>query len=107
MKHIYLFCSAGMSTNMLVTKMKLAAKEQHLTIHICAFSESLISTKAEDADIILLGPQIRYLLDDISHNYPNKPIAVIDASIYAKLDGKALLESALAKIDEINVMTKN
>lgn len=98
MKKIYLFCSAGMSTNMLVNKMKQEAKKQDIQIDISAFSESLLSEKAPEADIILLGPQIRYLHDEVSEKFTNKIVEVIDPAAYAKLDGLGVLNHALNRI---------
>lgn len=99
MNQIYLFCSAGMSTSMLVSKMKIAAKNQNISINICAFSESLIDEKADKADIILLGPQIRYLREEIAQRYPQKIVNVIDPSLYAKLDGATVLAGALTEME--------
>ena len=97
-KRIYLFCSAGMSTSLLVSKMKAQAEKYEVPVMIEAFSEALAAEKGPEADVILLGPQIGYMLDDIQKLLPNKPIEVIDSALYGKVDGLGVLKAAVAII---------
>lgn len=99
-KKIYLFCAAGMSTSLLVNKMKEHATKHAVPVDIEAFSEALIMERGPEADLILLGPQIKYMLDDFTAKLPFKPIAVIDSLIYGKVDGLALLKFSIARIKE-------
>ena len=61
-KHIYLFCSAGMSTSLLVSKMRAQAEKYEVPVIIEAFPETLAGEKGQNADVVLLGPQIAYML---------------------------------------------
>ena len=67
MVKIMLVCSAGMSTSLLVNKMKEVAAKRGLEAEIWATSE--VNSGAEfirnPADVILVGPQVRYLLNAI------------------------------------------
>ncbi|CDL39932.1 PTS system, chitobiose-specific IIB component [Citrobacter freundii] len=56
-KHIYLFCSAGMSTSLLVSKMRAQAEKYEVPVIIEAFPETLAGEKGPAADVVLLGPQ--------------------------------------------------
>lgn len=69
-KHIYLFCSAGMSTSLLVSKMRAQAEKYEVPVVIEAFPETLAGEKGQTADVILLGPQIAYMLQKFSVCYP-------------------------------------
>lgn len=102
-KKIYLFCAAGMSTSLLVNKMREHATKHSVPVDIEAFSEALIMEKGPDADLILLGPQIKYMHNDFASKFPSKPVAVIDSLIYGKMDGLALLKFSIAKIKEHQV----
>lgn len=93
--NIYLFCSAGMSTSLLVEKMKAAAKEQGVDCHIEAFAESTVGMHGEDADVILLGPQIRFREKSIKAQFPDKPVEPIDMSDYGMCEGAKVLKRAL------------
>jgi PTS system cellobiose-specific IIB component len=64
-KHIYLFCSAGMSTSLLVSKMRAQAEKYEVPVIIEAFPETLAGEKGQNADVVLLGPQIAYMLPEI------------------------------------------
>lgn len=97
-KIIYLFCSAGMSTSLLVSKMKAQALKYDVPVTIEAFPESLAAEKGPEADLILLGPQIAWMLADIQKILPNKPVEVIDAALYGKIDGLGVLKAAVASI---------
>lgn len=95
MKKILLICSAGMSTSLLVTKMQKAATDRGLELDISATGSGTYKDIAETADVILLGPQVRFMLREVSAAIPNKPIEVIDMRAYGKIDGSAVLDQAL------------
>lgn len=74
---IYLFCSAGMSTSLLVTKMQKAAGDKGLDVHIEAFPESKAATLGKEADIVLLGPQIKFRENQSHKHYQIKSCALL------------------------------
>lgn len=98
-KKITLFCSAGMSTSLLVNKMKEAAKAQGKDYEIAAFSMNEAPEKGKEADVILLGPQVRFAKDKIQGMFPDKPVDVIDMRSYGLMDGKAALAIAEKKLN--------
>ncbi|EBS0996332.1 PTS N,N'-diacetylchitobiose transporter subunit IIB [Salmonella enterica] len=97
-KHIYLFCSAGMSTSLLVSKMRAQAEKYEVPVIIEAFPETLAGEKGSAADVVLLGPQIAYMLPEIQRLLPGKPVEVIDSMLYGKVDGLGVLKAAVAAI---------
>lgn len=97
-KVIYLFCSAGMSTSLLVSKMRAQAEKYQVPVTIEAFPETLAAEKGATADLILLGPQIGYMQAEIAKLLPGKPVEVIDAALYGKIDGLGVLKAAVASI---------
>ncbi|EEW7499137.1 PTS sugar transporter subunit IIB [Escherichia albertii] len=100
-KKIYLFCSAGMSTSLLVSKMRQQAEKYQVPVYIEVFSETFAVAKGPEADVILPGPQIAYLREDIQKLLPNKPVEVIDSQLYGKIDGLAVLKFAVAIIKKL------
>lgn len=58
---ILLACSSGMSTSLLVNKMKEAAKEQSVEEEIWAVGQAEVETEMPKADVVLFGPQMRFL----------------------------------------------
>ena len=71
--NILLICSAGMSTSMMMKRMKEAAAAKHINANIWAVGEGLAKEHIPKADIILLGPQVRYLLQKIEEMAEGKP----------------------------------
>lgn len=93
-----LCCSAGMSTNLLVNKMTLSAKQRAIDCEIVAIPEGEINSKLNEADVFLLGPQVRYRLNSVKEDAKQYgiPVAVIDSVKYSRMDGKAVLDQAIA-----------
>lgn len=91
--NILLVCSAGMSTSFVVKRMRAAAKEMKENHTIWALSIDEASEDFDKADVILIGPQIRYALDEIKAQ-SNKPTEVIDRTNYGLGKGKEVLEQA-------------
>lgn len=96
MKKILLACNAGLSTSMLVQKMKDSAEERKIDVEILAVSVNSINDYT-DYDVLLLGPQVRFLKDNIAEKV-NMPVIVIDTMDYGMLNGKKVLDSALAEM---------
>lgn len=94
MKNIMLFCAAGMSTSLLVNNMKDAAKEENYDCKIAAYPLSEITETGKNADVILLGPQVRYALKKVQTEFPSKPVEVIDMRLYGMINGKGVLAEA-------------
>ena len=69
--NILLCCSAGMSTSLLVTKMEAAAKARGLEGKIWAVSGDAVKTNIDQADVLLLGPQVRYMLSSMKTLAPS------------------------------------
>ncbi|MCC9273296.1 PTS sugar transporter subunit IIB [Enterococcus aquimarinus] len=100
MKKILLVCSAGMSTSLLVTKMREAAKEKGVEVQIDALSVSEASTAVDHVDIVLLGPQVRFQKPTVEKLVKGRiPVEVMDMRLYGMMNGKAILEEALQKIN--------
>lgn len=99
MKKILLVCNAGMSTSILVKKMQEAAKEMSIEASIEAKSLADAKNEIAEADIILLGPQIRYELDNVKKVAGTTPVEAINMMDYGMMNGKKVLEHALSVID--------
>lgn len=95
---IMLACAAGMSTSLLVTKMQAAADEKGLDAEIFAVPvpevDDILSEKK--VDVLLLGPQVRYLLDQFTEKLAQKNISVgvIPMVDYGMMNGPQVLALA-------------
>ncbi len=93
-KKITLFCSAGMSTSLLVNKMKEEAQKKGADYEIAAYSLNEVDVYGPQADVILVGPQVRFALNKLKTQFPNTPIDAIDMRSYGLMDGKAAIALA-------------
>ena len=91
MKKILLVCNAGMSTSMLVAKMKADGVEVSIE------AKSLADAKKEiqEANIVLLGPQIRYELENVKKLAGSVPVEAIDMRDYGMMNGEKVLKHAM------------
>ncbi len=90
MLNVLLICSMGASTAVLCEKIKEAAAEEGEEINIWATALSVAGDEIPKADVILLGPQVRYMLKKVQNEADDKPVQAIDMVSYGKLDGEAV-----------------
>ena len=100
MKRIMLCCSAGMSTSLLVRKMKEAAAARGEEVQIEAFGASEFVEKFRDYQVVLLGPQVRYMQADLSAKAAefNIPVETINMMDYGMQRGDNVLDFAYGLI---------
>jgi PTS system cellobiose-specific IIB component len=94
---IRLFCAAGMSTSLLVSKMKEAAKTKGVEVDIEAFPESQMDKHLDKVNVALLGPQVGYTLGKAKGICEPKgvPVEVIPMVDYGMMNGAKVLDLAL------------
>lgn len=102
MKKVYLFCSNGMSTSLLASKMQKVADTHKLPIEVKAFPigkiDEIVQTLSPDC--ILLGPQVKYLFEETSEKFKElgTPVFVIDSADYGVMNGEKVLKTAIMHI---------
>lgn len=94
MKNIMLVCNAGMSTGILAKKIEQASGN---TLKVQAFSESEYTDYLEGQDLVLIGPQIRFLLPQIKAA-SQVPVHTISPMKYGMMDGRGVYEDIKAII---------
>lgn len=94
--NILLCCAAGMSTSLLVTKMEKSAQEQGEQLKIWAVPGDVVKNHIDQADVLLLGPQVRYLLPQLKKLGEEKgiPVDVINTVHYGTCNGAEVLKFA-------------
>ena len=94
---IRLFCAAGMSTSLLVNKMKEAAKTKGIEVDIEAFPESQMDRHLDNVNVALLGPQVGYTIAKAKKICEPKgiPVEVIPMVDYGMMNGAKVLDFAL------------
>lgn len=101
MKSIILACAAGMSTSIVVSKMKKEAENRGLNLNIYAIPEGSLEEEldatSDEVLAILLGPQVRFMKEKAKKLGEPKGIAVdvMDTMLYGTANGAKILDHAL------------
>ncbi|MFZ5969842.1 MAG: PTS sugar transporter subunit IIB [Bacillota bacterium] len=95
--NILLCCSAGMSTSLLVQQMEKEAAARGIEGKIWAVPIEDVISHVDQADVLLLGPQVRYKLAEFKQLGEEKgiPVDVINTVDYGMVNGKKVLEHAM------------
>lgn len=98
---ILLACSMGLSTSLLIEKLKEEGVKRGLDLEVDAVTYQVVNQFVDTTDILLLGPQIRYLVKKFRDDYGEKisVIEAMDMSDYALLKADKILDEALAKYE--------
>lgn len=91
-RKIILLCAGGMSTGMLVKKMEAYAAGIGYDCAIAAYGKEMAKSKASDADIVLLGPQIKFAYEEVKRAIPGVPIEVMGMQDYGRQKADVFIE---------------
>lgn len=97
---ILLLCSAGMSTSLLVRRMRQEAEKENINADIWACGDSESYVEIQKADVILIGPQMRFLEKKTQMIAGKNPVRVVDMMTYGRMDGKKALQMAMDALKE-------
>lgn len=86
-----------MSTSLLVNKMRKAAEEQGIRAEIDAVPESQLKNNLNGLDVVLIGPQVRYLEKKVRDLVEPRGVQVdiIDTMAYGMVQGDKVLNQAI------------
>nr|WP_284703746.1 PTS sugar transporter subunit IIB [Clostridium swellfunianum] len=95
-------CGAGMSTSLLVVKMNDAANKLGIEAKIIAVAEAELRHHIDETDVLLLGPQVRFLLNKYKTAYEPKGVKVdvINSIDYGMMNGEKVLNHALTLLSK-------
>lgn len=101
MKKLLFACTAGMSTRLLIQRMREEIKARDLDLKMTALSLSEALDAAPDADVVLLGPQIAYARTELERAVHGKvPVGVISMADFGHMNVGNILDQAFALMDE-------
>ena len=100
---VALVCVGGMSSSMIMLKMRKYAAEHNLEDFEIEATGTSDLRCAQRADIVLLGPQVVYQVKNIHRKIGDKPVAMIPMKEYGQGDCPAifaLIEKTLAEAND-------
>lgn len=96
---ILLACSAGMSTSILEKNMNTYITSKGLDIQVKAMSSGDAKANLKDYDVVLLGPQVRFMEKEFKEAANGKPVTVIPPQMYGLMQGPETVELALSSLE--------
>lgn len=96
---ILLVCAGGMSTNLLMKKMSAYWEEQGEELTITAVGLGEYQSVYQDYDIVLVGPQVRYKLNEIKQD-TGLPADVVNSLDYAIANCPNIMKQAKALMEQ-------
>lgn len=96
---VLVVCNAGMSSSILVQKMKAYAAEAGEDLTIKAVSSAAAEDEAGEWDVCLVGPQLMHAVEEVKEAV-EAPTEAVEMRTYAMADGKAALEQAKRLLGE-------
>lgn len=104
MKTVIFACAGGMSTSLLVNKIKKKVEERGIEFDFLAISEQVLyeqlNSNHNEIAAVLLGPQMRFALDENKKQTEKYgiPIDIIDPVAYGTMNADKVLDQILAMI---------
>ena len=101
MLNIVLLCNWGASTGMLAEKIKEAADAAGVEAEVNAYNVNEAANVSKGADIILLGPQVRFKAKQIiKDNDLTIPVVAMDPQDYGLLKGDVIFDKVMELLKE-------
>lgn len=94
---ITLCCNGGVSTKMLCKKIIAAAEKKGFEIECDAYSTTMIDAAVPGSDLLLMGPQIKFMANTFKERFPDIPVEVIGMREYGSMNGEKIFDDMLAK----------
>lgn len=85
---VKIFCVGGYSTSLWALNVTKEMQKQNFSGEVTAYPVSDAKNEGGNADIILLGPQTRYLLGEVETSFPNKKVTVVPFEIFGQANGE-------------------
>ncbi len=98
---VLLVCGSGASSGFMAANMRKAASAEGLDISIMAKSESEIENYIDEIDVLMVGPHLAYILDDIEEYTEGYdiPVILMKAEYYSSLDGEKAIKHLLEVVN--------
>ena len=102
MLKVMFVCCAGMSTSLLVEKVNQAAEKAGVDVDVFAMGETEAKKNLSQADVLLLGPQVRYLENSFKKSMGDSKtkLGVVDMIAYGRMDGEKVLAQILEMAEQ-------
>ena len=100
---VLLVCGSGASSGFMAANIRKAASARGMDVSVVARSESEIESYIDEIDVLMAGPHIAYIMDEVdelAEANPDLKVILMRKDYYATLDGEAALDHMLEEVGE-------
>ena len=90
--HIKIYCVGGYSTSFWAKNVTTEFANQRINAEVSAYPIADIDATGAEADMILIGPQARYIEQKARNLFPKTTIAVVPFDVFGRANGAAGVE---------------
>lgn len=97
---VLLVCGSGASSGFMATNMRKSVAKKKLNIEIKARSEAEIENYIDEIDVLMVGPHLSYILEEVEEYIHEHDVKVIlmNSEYYSTLDGEKAIAHLLSEI---------
>lgn len=96
---IILVCYSGSSASIVRDRMLAWGRANMVDVDVVISSLAGLDEDQEDADIVLVGPQVRCALDSVRDRVPRHiPVMTVDTRDYGMAKGDRIMQDAMAEM---------
>lgn len=101
MKNVLLICGAGASSGFMAQAIRKASKKRGFEMSVQAKSESQLAEYLDKIDVLLIGPHLKYMEDELKEKVSayHIKVAIIPQNIYGTLDGNKAVDLIMELIE--------
>ncbi len=100
---VLLVCGSGASSGFMAANMRKAAKKRGLDASITARSEAEIPNYINDVNVIMVGPHLKYLVDDLKEKYADREdltVFLMNPKYYSMLNGEMAIDDLVKHLEK-------
>ena len=97
---ILLVCGSGASSGFMAANIRKAAAARGMDAKVVARGEAEIENYVDEIDVLMVGPHLAYILDEVDEYIGDHPVKVIlmKPEYYSTLDGNTAVDHLLAEL---------
>lgn len=99
--NVLLVCGSGASSGFMAANMRKAASKRSLDMSITAKSESEIESYIDEIDVLMVGPHLAYVLEEVEEYTHGSDVKVIlmKPTYYSTLNGDSAIDHLLSEMN--------
>ena len=99
--NVLLVCGSGASSGFMAANMRKAGSKLGLDLDIKARGESEIESYIDEIDVLMVGPHLAYILDEVEEytHGNNVKVILMKSDYYSTLDGEKAIDHLLEKMN--------